>query len=86
MSFVKSAFGEKRDMRMIELIIQIAEHLNIPVIAEGVETEEQYLTLRELGCDFVQGYYFSRPIPAADFERFMAEYAEVQKKQAVLST
>jgi len=73
-------------MRMIELIIQIAEHLNIPVIAEGVETEEQYLTLRELGCDFVQGYYFSRPIPAADFERFMAEYADVQKKQAVLST
>lgn len=86
MSFVKSAFGEKRDMRMIELIIQIAEHLNIPVIAEGVETEEQYLTLRELGCDFVQGYYFSRPIPAGEFEHFMTECADEQKKQDALST
>ena len=57
MSFVRSAFGEKRDVRMIELIIDIADYLHVPVVAEGVETEEQYLTLKAMGCDLVQGYY-----------------------------
>ena len=43
MSFIHSAFGENRDVRMIELIIDIAAYLKVPVVAEGVETEEQYL-------------------------------------------
>ena len=73
MSFVRSAFGEKKDVRMIELIIDIARYLNVPVVAEGVETEEQYLALRELGCDYVQGYYFSRPVPPEQFDRFLTE-------------
>ena len=63
MSFVRSAFGENRDVRMIELIIDIADYLHVPVVAEGVETEEQYLTLKAMGCDLVQGYYFSKPVP-----------------------
>ena len=73
MSFVRSAFGETRDVRMIELIIDIADYLHVPVVAEGVETEEQYLTLKAMGCDYVQGYYFSRPVPPADFDRFLIE-------------
>jgi EAL domain-containing protein (putative c-di-GMP-specific phosphodiesterase class I) len=39
------------------------------VIAEGVETENQLRLLKDAGCDIVQGYYFSRPLPAGDFER-----------------
>ncbi|MBR2798674.1 MAG: amino acid permease [Clostridia bacterium] len=73
MSFVRSAFGERRDVRMIELIIDIADYLRVPVVAEGVETEEQLLALKALGCDYVQGYYFSKPVPAAEFERFLVE-------------
>ena len=74
MSFVRSAFvGEKRDVRMIELIIDIADYLNVPVVAEGVETEEQYLALKALGCDLVQGYYFSRPVPPEQFDHFLIE-------------
>ena len=73
MSFVRSAFGEKRDVRMIELIIDIADYLNVPVVAEGVETQEQYLALKELGCELVQGYYFSRPVPPDQFDRFLEE-------------
>ena len=73
MSFVRSAFGERRDVRMIELIIDIAEYLRVPVVAEGVETEEQLLALKALGCDYVQGYYFSKPVPAEAFERFLVE-------------
>jgi EAL domain-containing protein (putative c-di-GMP-specific phosphodiesterase class I) len=42
-------------------------------VAEGVETEEQYRTLKELGCDLVQGYYFSKPLPPEEFEKFLLE-------------
>jgi hypothetical protein len=72
-SFVRSAFGETRDVKMIELIIGIADYLHIPVVAEGVETEEQYLVLKAMGCDYVQGYYFSRPVPPEQFAGFIAE-------------
>ena len=50
------------------LILGIAKNLKIPVIAEGVETAEQMNLLKKLGCSVVQGYYFSRPLQAADFE------------------
>lgn len=73
MSFVRNAFGETKDLRIIELIIDIADYLDVPVVAEGVETEEQYLTLREMGCDLVQGYYFSKPVPPEEFDRFIIE-------------
>ncbi len=76
MSFVRNAFGETRDVRMIELIIDIADYLNVPVVAEGVETEEQYLVLKSMGCDLVQGYYFSKPVPPEAFEHFLVERAE----------
>ena len=75
MSFVRSAFGETRDVRMIELIIDIADYLHVPVVAEGVETEEQYLTLKAMGCDYVQGYFFSKPVPPQAFDRFLIERA-----------
>jgi len=54
---------------MIELILDIADYLHVPVVAEGVETEEQMLALKDMGCEMVQGYYFSKPVPAKDFER-----------------
>ena len=72
MTFVRNAFGENKDVRMIELIIDIADYLHVPVVAEGVETEEQYLVLKAMGCDIVQGYYFSRPVPEEKFEEFLA--------------
>ncbi|MDO4418159.1 MAG: EAL domain-containing protein, partial [Eubacteriales bacterium] len=73
MTFVRSAFGETRDVRMIELIIDIADYLHVPVVAEGVETEEQLLILKALGCDLVQGYYFSKPVPHEEFDAFIIE-------------
>ncbi len=73
MMFVRNAFSERRDVRMLELIIDIADYLSVPVIAEGVETEEQLIALRSMGCDIVQGYYFSKPVPEEEFERFIKE-------------
>lgn len=71
MIFIRTAFAGNRSTRLIEIIIDIANFLGVPVIAEGVETEEQMTALREMGCDLVQGYYFSRPVPGEAFEEFL---------------
>jgi len=73
MMFIRSAFDKHNDTRMISIVIDIAEYLGVPVIAEGVETEEQYLTLKKLGCTIIQGYYFSKPVPADEFEKLLKE-------------
>lgn len=76
MMFIRTAFEKKNDTRMISIVIDIADYLGVPVIAEGVETEEQYLALKKLGCAIIQGYYFSKPVPASDFDRFLLEKKE----------
>ena len=73
MQFIRAAFNERKDTRMIEVIIDIADYLSVPVIAEGVETEEQLNALRDMGCDIVQGYYFSRPLPSHEYEHYVVE-------------
>lgn len=73
MQFVRSAFSGQQDTRMLEVIIDIADYLSVPTIAEGVETEYQMSTLKEMGCEYVQGFYFSRPVPPEDFEPFIIE-------------
>lgn len=45
--------------------------MNLSVVAEGVETREQLERLREIGCDYVQGYYFAKPLPCRDFEALL---------------
>lgn len=73
MMFIRTAFDKKNDTRMISIVIDIADYLGVPVIAEGVETEEQYLELKKLGCSIIQGYYFAKPVPADEFEKFLIE-------------
>ena len=69
MQFLRNAFN-KRNMKIIDIVLEIARCLEVPAIAEGVETEEQYLKLKESGCAIIQGYYFSKPIPADEFEKY----------------
>jgi diguanylate cyclase (GGDEF)-like protein len=71
MEFIRSAFKARKDTRLLEVVIRLAESLEVPTIAEGVETAEQMFTLKAMGCDIVQGYYFSRPVPPAEFEEFL---------------
>ena len=71
MLFIRNAFSEKGNYRLLEITVDISRCLSVPMIAEGVETEEQVKTLKKLGCDIVQGYYFSRPVPPDEFERFL---------------
>ena len=71
MQFTRNAFKSRKNTRMLEVVVDIAESLSVPTIAEGVETAEQMFTLKSMGCDIVQGYYFSRPVPASEFEAFL---------------
>lgn len=83
MQFIRTAFSGKHDTRMLEVIIDIADYLKVPVIAEGVETEVQLRALKAMGCDLVQGYYFSRPVPAHEFEHFVVERKDQAEQQAL---
>ena len=61
-SFIQTVGLEGENSRIIQTIVNLAEHIGMSVIAEGVETVEQLSFLREINCEFVQGFYFSRPI------------------------
>ncbi len=67
-AFIRNIEHDEKDIQLVALILDIAKNLKIPVIAEGVETEEQMLLLKNLGCELVQGYYFSRPLHPTEFE------------------
>ncbi|MBP3691568.1 MAG: EAL domain-containing protein [Schwartzia sp.] len=69
--FIRNIEHSEQDFRLVELILDIAKNLKMPVIAEGVETERQLAMLKDAGCDLVQGYYFSRPVPPEEFEKFI---------------
>ena len=71
MQFIRTAFSAGGNTRMLEITIDISDSLSVPMIAEGVETAEQMLKLKELGCAVIQGYYFARPMPAPDFETYL---------------
>ncbi|MCR5601718.1 MAG: EAL domain-containing protein [Ruminococcus sp.] len=64
MEFIRTICTKKKDYRLVGIMIEIARLLEVPVIAEGVETKEQLNLLKILGCDIIQGYYFSKPLPA----------------------
>ncbi len=62
---------EEEDISIATAILNLAHSLNIQVVAEGVETVEQLQYLQSLQCDFVQGYYVSRPLPVKDLEDWL---------------
>jgi diguanylate cyclase (GGDEF)-like protein len=74
-SFVKDLLVDKSDAAIIVAIIAFAEALGLELVAEGVETCEQAATLRSLGCNIMQGFLYSRPIPFAHMSTFLAEAA-----------
>ena len=67
MQFIRRMLLDDKNLKLVRLVMDIAEFLDVPVVAEGVEEEEQLNVLRKMGCDIVQGYYFSPPLPAERF-------------------
>jgi len=68
--FIKDIPGDTDDVAIARTIIAMAKSLDIATLAEGVETYEQFGRLKIMGCDQIQGYYFSRPLPADEFLAF----------------
>lgn len=86
MQFIRSAFKNGKNTRLLEIVIEIAASLSVPVIAEGVETAEQLFTLKSMGCDYVQGYYFSKPLAPDKFDDFMVEKKVAEPAKARTNT
>jgi EAL domain-containing protein (putative c-di-GMP-specific phosphodiesterase class I) len=70
--FVRDCLTNRINRAIVEAIVAMAHGMKLEVVAEGVETREQADFLRRLGCDGAQGFLYSRPLPAADFEKLVA--------------
>ena len=75
-SFVSRMLTEPLDLELVKAIIHLAHQFGLTVVAEGVEDEKTLALLRELGCDYAQGYYFSPPLPESDFVDWLAAYRD----------
>ena len=85
-SFVRNLDHDKNDLALCEAIIVMAHKLGIKVIAEGVETETQGQLLKDFDCDYGQGYLYSRPVAAKDFEALLGEPCKKPKRRTKKST
>ena len=69
--FIRAMEKNPKVKEIIKMIINLAKTMKVITVAEGVENEEQYKFLKEHGCDVIQGYYFSKPLPANEFEELL---------------
>jgi EAL domain-containing protein (putative c-di-GMP-specific phosphodiesterase class I) len=83
-SFIKDIDTNSDDREITKAIIAMGQNLNLKVLAEGAETLEQVQILRDSGCDYIQGYYYSRPLPASEIQPFL-ENREMRPVQSVKS-
>ncbi|QFG01142.1 EAL domain-containing protein [Psychrobacillus glaciei] len=83
-SFIKQITSLKDKQAIVDCIILLAHRLHIKVVAEGVETKEQVKLLKEMDCDIIQGYYYSRPIPSKELLDFFELWEIHQKERNVL--
>lgn len=74
-SFIVDTPADSDSAAIVRTIVAMARSLDLSVVAEGVEEESQLQFLRELSCDLIQGYYFAKPLPAAEFEEFCRQRA-----------
>ena len=79
MKFVKRIEESETDYRLVRLIIDIAKYLNLSVVAEGVENEGQLKLLKDAGCDIIQGFYFSRAVPAEQIDEFIKKEIKIER-------
>ncbi len=72
-SFIKDITKDEKNYKMVELLINMSRFLDSLVVAEGVEEKEQVEVLKKLGCDLIQGYYFSKPVELEEFEKLIGK-------------
>lgn len=74
MKFMEKSDNEQRSANILQMVIAMADKLGMSVIAEGVETKERADFLGTIGCDLIQGYYYSEPLTVEEFEKILDEY------------
>lgn len=80
MEFIRNMNKDEKSLKLVELVIEISDFLDVPVIAEGVEEESQVEILKGMGCEIIQGYYFSKPVSSQEFEDFIKKELERRKR------
>ncbi len=80
-SFVLKLDSDENDQRIVRSTLELAKALSLTTVAEGVESLESSKLLKQWGCDKLQGYYFSRPVPPEDFEQWLTDEESVFSKQ-----
>ncbi|GAB4539637.1 MAG: hypothetical protein Tsb0014_30300 [Pleurocapsa sp.] len=73
-TFVKNLHPNSQDMAIVNAIITLGKGLNLNVVVEGVETEQLKDLLQNMGCEYIQGYFFSKPVPAAEATELLQKY------------
>ena len=81
MNFVRNIMVTSTGYRMMELVVEMARTLKLPSIVEGVEDEEQYQLIKKVGCDIVQGFYFSKPVDPDSFEELIRIEMQARKTE-----
>jgi len=74
-SFVETMREDEQDLELVKIMVTIAHRFGLKVVAEGIEDAATLDILRELGCDYGQGYYFSKPLSREDFESWMGDWS-----------
>jgi len=75
-AFIDHLVNDTRDAAIVEAMIKLSHKLGIKVVAEGVEDKGQLAELSKFGCDYIQGFYFARPMPVDEFEKYIANRAQ----------
>ncbi len=81
MKFIQTETAKSLDHGILRFIMDLARWMHLSVVAEGVETREQVVRLAEIGCDYVQGYYFSKPISCEAFEELLKTRQITEKEE-----
>ena len=76
-SFIRELVTDQKDTAITRAIIAMGHQLNLKVVAEGIETLSQANLLNKYGCDELQGYYYSKPLPKDKFESFLEQYSPI---------
>lgn len=71
MTFIRSEMAKPIERRLLNDVVNMAHRMRLSVVAEGVETEDQRDRLKAMGCDYAQGYYYAKPLPADEFEKIL---------------
>jgi len=83
-AFINDMTNDHHNEAIVSTIINMAHNLNLTVIAEGAETEEQVIYLKKSLCDDIQGFYFSKPVPAVEFEKLYSQLVMDAQKTRLL--